>query len=571
MPWNRLIAVLFADKQRLTLPAYALLLLFSLAMFLPGFFTIPPWDRDESRFAEASRQMLASGDWVDIRFQDEVRYKKPAGIYWLQAGSVAMWHAVSGDARDAVIWPYRLPSLLGAVLAVLLTARIGAQLFNPKVGLVAGLLVATCLLLNVEVRMAKTDAMLLATVLLAQSVLAKAFCRAAGAPPLLRREALCFWLAVSAGILLKGPIILLSAFGTLLVLALWRVPEPKGLLKQLRPLAGLGLTLAVTAPWFYLISQRSHGSFFKDSAGDDLLGKLLSGHAWGVTPPGYHLLGFWLVFWPGSLIVFLALPWLWQNRNQPMLRFLLAWIIPVWLVFELTPSKLPHYILPAIPALAIAASAWVFSGKLPMAVWRQAVTFIWLVISVGICLAPLALPLLVEQQLFYPALALGSFGLAAAWAGGVLIRQQKMGLAVGTLPVAGLAVMAALFGSIIPHLPHAFISPLLAEALHRQPLYAGCDRLLFGVAGYDEPSLIFLAGAETRLLHSGNSLAAAMQDNPCMVGAVEAGEVSQFRATAQAFNLAVAADASVAGFNYDGFKAQQLTFYRRQASQTSPR
>ena len=63
-------------------------LLTALLAFLPGFFQIPPIDRDEARFAQATKQMLETGDYVDIRFQDEVRYKKPVGIYWLQAGVV---------------------------------------------------------------------------------------------------------------------------------------------------------------------------------------------------------------------------------------------------------------------------------------------------------------------------------------------------------------------------------------------------------------------------------------------------------------------------------------------------
>ena len=50
---------------------------------LAGHQTVPPMDRDESRFAQASRQMVESGDLVTIRFQDELRAKKPAGIYWL--------------------------------------------------------------------------------------------------------------------------------------------------------------------------------------------------------------------------------------------------------------------------------------------------------------------------------------------------------------------------------------------------------------------------------------------------------------------------------------------------------
>jgi 4-amino-4-deoxy-L-arabinose transferase-like glycosyltransferase len=67
----------------------ALALVFvSLIAFLPGFFQIPPVDRDESYFAQATKQMIETGDYVDIRYQDDVRYRKPVGIYWLQAAVV---------------------------------------------------------------------------------------------------------------------------------------------------------------------------------------------------------------------------------------------------------------------------------------------------------------------------------------------------------------------------------------------------------------------------------------------------------------------------------------------------
>ena len=74
--------------------ACALLVLISLACFLPGFASLHPMDRDEPRFAQASKQMLETGDFVDIRFQDEARHKKPVGIYWLQSAAVAAGEAL---------------------------------------------------------------------------------------------------------------------------------------------------------------------------------------------------------------------------------------------------------------------------------------------------------------------------------------------------------------------------------------------------------------------------------------------------------------------------------------------
>src|SRR5690606_32101024 len=87
--------------------------LLTLFVGLPSLMLLPPLDRDESRFAQATAQMLESGDYVDIRFQDEPRWKKPVGICWLQAAAVAVTSNV--EARD--IRPYRLPSLAGAMLA----------------------------------------------------------------------------------------------------------------------------------------------------------------------------------------------------------------------------------------------------------------------------------------------------------------------------------------------------------------------------------------------------------------------------------------------------------------------
>src|SRR3972149_2517124 len=101
--------------------AAALLVVFALLAFLPGFFQIPPVDRDEARFAQATKQMVERGEYIDIRFQDEVRYKKPVGIYWLQAVAVKAGEALGIPHTRTAIWLYRLPSLAGATAAVVLT------------------------------------------------------------------------------------------------------------------------------------------------------------------------------------------------------------------------------------------------------------------------------------------------------------------------------------------------------------------------------------------------------------------------------------------------------------------
>ncbi|MEA2795705.1 MAG: hypothetical protein QOI87_3085, partial [Bradyrhizobium sp.] len=101
--------------------AVAFLTICGLLLFLPGFFNIPPIDRDEARFAQATKQMVESGDFVDIRFQDDVRYKKPVGIYWLQSAAVETASKLGLPRAQLRIWLYRIPSLIGAIGAVLLT------------------------------------------------------------------------------------------------------------------------------------------------------------------------------------------------------------------------------------------------------------------------------------------------------------------------------------------------------------------------------------------------------------------------------------------------------------------
>src|SRR3954470_10505526 len=140
--------------------AVAFLTICGFLFFLPGFFNIPPIDRDEPRFAQATKQMVETGDFVDIRFQDEVRYKKPVGIYWLQTAAVETAKKLGLPNAEVRIWLYRVPSLLGAIGAVLLTYWAALAFVTRRGAILAGLLLCSSVLLGVEARLAKTDAML---------------------------------------------------------------------------------------------------------------------------------------------------------------------------------------------------------------------------------------------------------------------------------------------------------------------------------------------------------------------------------------------------------------------------
>ena len=128
---------------------------------LIGHQTVPPMDRDESRFAQASRQLVESGDLVTIRFQDELRAKKPAGIYWLQSASAALF------GTDDIA-AYRLPSLLAMLLTVLGTYRVARTLYKPPRAILAAAACGGTLLVFAESHLAKTDSVLMLLCLVQQ-------------------------------------------------------------------------------------------------------------------------------------------------------------------------------------------------------------------------------------------------------------------------------------------------------------------------------------------------------------------------------------------------------------------
>src|ERR1700676_4291480 len=115
-PGSRLVGVLdFVTGSHTR--AVAFLPLCGLLLFLPGFFNIPPIDRDEARFAQATKQMVETSDFVDIRFQDDVRYKKPVGIYWLQDAAVETASALGLPRAPLRGRAFPVPSLLCAIRA----------------------------------------------------------------------------------------------------------------------------------------------------------------------------------------------------------------------------------------------------------------------------------------------------------------------------------------------------------------------------------------------------------------------------------------------------------------------
>ncbi|OYW34775.1 MAG: hypothetical protein B7Z45_07295 [Azorhizobium sp. 12-66-6] len=213
------------------------LVVVALLAFIPGISTISPIDRDEARFAQATKQMLETGNYVDIRFHDQVRYKKPAGIHWLQAASVTLGEAVVGPSARSSILFYRLPSLFAAIGAVLLTYWAALNFVSRRGALLAGLMMASCVLLGVEARLAKTDAVLLFTTLCSMAALARIYVRPDGDRTRDFGWAALFWTGLGVGIMIKGP--MAPLFVGLPILVLVIIERSGGFLRRLKPLPGL--------------------------------------------------------------------------------------------------------------------------------------------------------------------------------------------------------------------------------------------------------------------------------------------------------------------------------------------
>ncbi len=432
--------------------------------------------------------MVESGDYIHIHFQNEARNKKPIGIYWLQAAALKL--TVASDLTHA--WPYRIPSALAAWLAVMAVFAAGRRLWGVQAGLIAGAVLATSLMTIVEAHIAKTDAALLAATTVALTALGTIYTtgRAVKIAP-----ALVFWGALGVGVLIKGPVILLIAGATVATLCV--VDRDWKWTLAARPQYGIPLTLLIVLPWFLAVSSNTEGSFVNDAVRGDILPKLLGGQEGHGQWPGTYLVSALVTLWPWSLLAPFVVISAWRNRNDRAIRSCLAWLIPAWIIFELIPTKLPHYTLPLFPAFALLASKTLVDmtalrtlmARVPGRVYR----FIWALVSTALAAGLIYSGVIYGDDTFIgPALATAVFGAAAIFAVAGLQRREGDQIA-GILTACGaiIAVIATLV--IAPHLPALTLTSRIAAVIKAHDH----DKVVFG--GFHEPSSVFLLGTKTRL------------------------------------------------------------------------
>jgi 4-amino-4-deoxy-L-arabinose transferase-like glycosyltransferase len=520
---------------------------------LPGLFAMPPLDRDESRFAQATSQMLETGDYVVIKFQDQPRFKKPVGIHWLQAVAVKTF----SDAEDRQIWAYRIPSLLGAMLAAAACAWGAAALLDPRTGLIAGSILGATFLLSSEAFIAKTDAALCGTTTLAMGALARIYAAQLKGESAGKLTKFAFWIGLSVAALIKGPVGLLTVFLALAALAVW--DRKARWIKDLGWTWGLILFAAVVLPWAMMITVATDGAFWGTAIGGDLAPKMAGGQEGHAGPFGYHALLSPLLSFPATVLLPAGLAVAWTRREDPGVRFAVCWLVPTWLMFELLPTKLVHYALPAYGALAMLMAAAVREPLGQLVRWLGG----GLSVLMGALLAAVAIYGQKEfgttRDLGWTLVAAG-FAFAAGTGGAVLVARRHAVRALFVAGALGIAAHIALTAGLIPRLEPLFLSRDLAQALDQARLSprSGAPGPV-AVTGYAEPSLIFQLGTTTQLTDGEGAANAIAEGRPAIV---EGREEKPFRAAMAELGLAPRPVTTVEGLNYSDGDRERLAIYR---------
>jgi 4-amino-4-deoxy-L-arabinose transferase-like glycosyltransferase len=373
-----------------------------------------------------------------------------------------------------------------------------------------------------------------------------------------------FWTAIGVGLLVKGPITPMIPLFTALVLAV----KDRGArwLFATRPLPGALWALLIVVPWFVLIMVATKGAFLTESVGNDMLGKVSTGQESHGAPPLTYFVAFWATAWPMAPLAALAAPFVWRARREPAVAFLIAWIVPFWLMFEAIPTKLPHYVLPAYPAIAILIAIAIERGELSLSrKWGR--VLLRLVPGLAFVLFAAGMGLS-----FYTGRAPGTAAFAVApfllWLAFHLLRD------IGREPidqsVLGAAALAFctyvfVFSGIMTSGPFEpwRMSPRLAEASQRLvKLLPECRQLEAATSGgYNEPSLVFLTGTNLRMI-DGAQAAKFLEEQPCRVAFVDAREEGAFKSTL-APTSQIALYERVAGVNLNGGRKLDIAVYAR--------
>lgn len=527
--------------------AWAVVTVVAVLAMVPGFFNLPVTDRDEARYAQAARQMMETGDYVDIRFQDKARHVKPVGIYWLQVVT-----ATPFGGAQAPIWAHRLPSLFAALLAVAATAAFTARQFGARAGLTAGIVLGACLMVGVEARIAKTDAVLLASATMAQIALFYVVRRAPPAGGRFWGWTAVFWAASGVALLVKGPIVAMVSATTLVVYGLWA--RDWRFVKTLRIVPGIGVLVAIAAPWLVAITIKTQGGFLAESVGHALLGKVSKGDDSHGAPPGYHAVFSLLGFWPWAVLLVPTALCVWANRHKDDIRFVVAWLVPTWVIFELVATKLPHYVAPAYPALAIlAALGMAYAQTSGLRRWRGRIAH-----GVVVCLALMASLAIAGLAVIGQTTALGGGASPAAYVALATGLVATGCIGWFALSPSGGRLLLVAASAVLVYWPLAQFALPNTDGLwpsHRAARFvdtlntSACETVYVASARYREPSLVFHFGTHTQLTDIDGMAGVLADHTECGLALITNGEAEAFTAAMANMGVSPLELGRVAGLN----------------------
>jgi len=506
--------VIRSSRQFKTL--YILILLAAAALYLIGNASVCLWDRDEPRYAQCSREMLQTGDWVVPTQLQIWRLEKPPVIYWLQASAMK----INGDNDFAA----RLPSALATLATAAMLGWLVRHYAGEKRALWTLLIFCSAGVVIAAAKMCITDATLMFLVAVGQMCLASMWAAARGKRANPWIVAPLFWISLGLAGLTKGP----QAVGfhivtllTLLVLDLEGNFRSSAAWKnairwwwRLQPIMGIPLLASVTLPWIVMIHLRAPG-FLAELFNKVKMhtGSSMEGHG---APPGYHALLIFGTFFPWSLLLPTAITLAYMHRKSPVVRFAIAAFVGPWLLMEMVTTKLPFYVLPAFPALScLTADALVrcLRGQ-HRDLRKRAFTIaavVWMLASIGIGLAPwLAKPFTTHL----PFIAIAVFTLGCAVYGVavlLLVVRQRFHTAALTMGLGMMLLVGWLFGGLLPRLDFLRMSQNIAADMQTHGVYGPRPIVPMivqpvpsgDVLGYEEDSLPWYEGGGMRTMELG--------------------------------------------------------------------
>ena len=446
-------------------PHYLLLALFAFVGFWLNSWAVPLFDLDEGAFTEATREMFERGDFLMTWLNGQPRYDKPILTYWLQAGSVSLF----GWSEFAL----RLPSMLAATAWMLVLYRFTLEVGGTRAqALFAAAVLALSPVPGLIAHAATADALL--NLWLALSLLD--LWRWLSWPEASRWLLARLYLWMGLGLLTKGPIAAALPVFVALPFALLHRPFAARALKAAFFLPGWGIALAVVAPWAIALSLRDGGDFLRHFLLDHNVGRYSAtmeshgGKLW------YYATALPLIVLPFAAWLVPALASARRWKTEPLTAYLLVWFGVVFLLFSMSKTQLPHYLLYGCTPL------FVLMGLRAEAIQRKWLALLPSLVFLSLlCLLPLILRAslpparrayergLVEAVIaaYSPAYAIG-FGLALAFVV-VALLHRKFTAQQAALR-AGLAVAVAAWCGVLPLLAAGQQVPVQQAAVKARQL-----------------------------------------------------------------------------------------------------